>query len=109
YHPKVVRIAFPVAMRGDEPGQGWIEQQKSGKQGPDPHQHQLALQVVADLHLLLELVGGLIDVVVALGLEEEVTGLPGGHADQPSNEGGRRWIKQQQGVCEKEAYGTDQM
>jgi hypothetical protein len=48
----------------------------------------LRLQVVADLDVFLVLVGRLVDVVIALGLEEEVTGLAAHHGHQPAEHRG---------------------
>src|SRR3954451_5080085 len=52
--------------------QGRIEEKDHGRQRPDRHQHDLALQIIADLDLLLVLVARVIDVVVPPRLKEEM-------------------------------------
>ena len=79
------------------------------RQRPDRHQHDLALQIVAELDLFLVLVGRVVDVVVALRLEEEVTGLARGHRDQPADQRRHRRIDEQHHIGEQEARRADEV
>jgi len=83
--PYLAEVLHEVTAGGirEEPEQGGIDPQDHGCRGPDGHQHNLALQVVADLDVFLVLVGGMVHLVIALRLEEEVTRLPARHGDQP--------------------------
>ena len=83
--------------------------QHQRRQRPDRHQHDLALQIVADLDFFLVLVGRLVDVVVALRLEEEMTGLPRGHRDQPADQRGSHRIDEQQHIGDQEAERADEV
>ena len=76
--PDLGDLAHEIGRR--DPGrehaqQRRVEVQHQRRQRPDRHQHDLAPQIVADLDLFLVLVGRLVDVVVSLGLEEEMPGL----------------------------------
>jgi hypothetical protein len=51
--------------------QGRIEHQDQRRQRPDRHQHDLALQVIADLDLFLVLMGRLVEVVISFRLEKK--------------------------------------
>src|ERR1700730_14770876 len=53
--------------------------------------------------------GRVVDVVVAPGLKEEVTGLPGGHRDQPADQSGGNRIDEQQSVGNQKAGGADEV
>jgi hypothetical protein len=54
-------------------------------------------------------VGGVVDVVVPPRLEEEVTGLPRGHGDQPADERRYHRIDEQHRIGEQEARGADEV
>ena len=66
-------------------------------------QDDLAPEVVADLDVFLVLVGRVVYLVVALGLEEEVSGLPADHGHQPANQRRSRGILEDQAVGGKKA------
>ena len=90
-------------VRLEDAEQRRIEVERQRRQRPDRHQHDLALEIVADLDLFLVLVGRLVDVVVALRLEEEVAGLPGGHRHQPADQRRQRGIREHQRIGAQEA------
>ena len=76
--PDLGDLAHEIGRRSpgrDEAEQGGIKVQHHWRCRPDRHQHDLALQIVPDLDLFLVLMGRLIEVVVAPGLEEEMAGL----------------------------------
>jgi hypothetical protein len=50
-----------------------------------------------------------IDLIVSLWLEEEVTGLAADHGDQPADQGGLHGIKEHRNVGDDEADGAQQM
>jgi hypothetical protein len=77
---------------------GRIDTERQRGHGPDRHEHNLAPQVVADLDLLLVLMGCVVDVIVVARLEEKVPDLPAGHAEQPSQQNGGRRIRENQHV-----------
>ncbi len=89
--------------------QGRIGEQHQRRQRPDHQQHDLALQIVSDLDLFLVLVRRLVDVVVALRLEEQMTGLPRGHGHQPADQGSGHGIHENHGVADEEAEGADKV
>jgi hypothetical protein len=76
--------------------------------GSNAQQYDLAILVEADLDGFLVLVGGVVDAVIAVRFEEEMTGLPGQHC-QPSDQAGPRRILEQQRIAEQEDDGADQM
>ncbi|MHC2594237.1 hypothetical protein ACVIG9_008293 [Bradyrhizobium ottawaense] len=94
---------------GEQAEQRGISEQHQGRSRPDRHQHHLALKVVADLDLFLVLVGGLVDVVVAVRLEEEVTGLARGHRDQPADQCGDDRVDEQPDIGEEKAQRADEV
>src|ERR1700722_8037651 len=53
--------------------------------------------------------GGVVDLVVTLGLEEEVPGLPADHRQQPANQRRGRWIFEDQTVRGKKAKRAQQV
>ena len=55
------------------------------------------------------LVGGLVDLVVALGLEEEVPRLPADHGDQPADQRGGHRIREHHDVGDEEADRAQQV
>ncbi len=89
-------------QRGAEPQHG-------GGQRPDGEQHDLALQVVAHLDVFLVLVGGVVDLVIALRLEEEVTRLAAYHGHQPAQHGREGRALPDDGVGSQEAQRADQV
>ena len=72
-------------------------------------QDHLALQVVPHLDLFLVLVGRLVDVVVALGLEEKVPGLPADHRHQPADERRLGRVRERRDVGNDEADRAQQV
>ena len=85
-----------------------IEQQR--RQRPDRHQHDLALQIVADLDLFLVLVRRLVDVVVVASARRR-SGRPGAWSSptsQPSSAAGAG-IEEHQHIGAQEADRADQM
>ncbi len=91
------------------PEQRWIEKQHERRRRPDRQQHDLASQIVADLYFFLEFVGRLVDLVIALGLEEEMTGLPGRHRNQPADQRRQRRVREHQRIGDEEADRADQV
>ena len=77
--------------------------------GPESHQHDLAHQVVANLDLFFVFVGGLVDFVVAFGLEEKMSGLAAGHGDTPGQQGRIGGINEQQPVGSNKAQGAQKV
>ncbi len=90
-------------MGHEDPEQGRIEHQQERRGGPHRQQHELALDVVADLDLLLVVVGRLVDLVVAARLEEQVADLAGRHGGQPADQRGHRRIGERHDVGAQEA------
>ena len=72
-------------------------------------QDHLAAQVEADLHRFLVFVRGLVHVVVALRLEEEVSDLADAHRERPPKQGGDDWMREQQDVRDQETARADQV
>ncbi|WP_267393686.1 MULTISPECIES: hypothetical protein [unclassified Sphingomonas] len=66
-------------------------------------------QIVADLDLFLVIVGRVVDVVIALGLEEEVAGLAAGHRHAPGEQAGDRRVGEQQHISGEEGAGADEV
>jgi len=104
--PDLTQVLHEVTEAGggirEQPQAGGVDPQDHGDGGPDGHQHNFALQVVADLDVFLVLVGGVVHLVVALRLEEEVTRLPARHGHEPGQQrGGHR-------VGEHQEVGTDE-
>ena len=95
--------------RFDRAEQRWLNPEHQRYQHPDAQQHHLAADVVADLDGLLVFVGGLVDVVVATRLEEEVPGLAAGHRHAPGQDRGQRRVCEQQPVGDEEADGAEQV
>src|SRR6267142_506257 len=112
HEPDLGHLAHEVRRRGpgrEQAEQGRVEIQYQRRQRPDRHQYDLALQIVADLDLFLVLVRRLVDVVVSPRLEEEVTGLPRGHGDQPADERRYHGIDEQHRVSKQKARGADEV
>src|SRR6267143_6870341 len=110
--PDLGDLAHEISRRG--PGrkhaeQGRIEEQHQRRKRPDRHQDDLSVQIIADLDFLLVVVGRMVDVIVALWLEEEVTRLPGRHRDQPADQRGSNRINEQQWISDQKAGGTDKV
>ena len=105
----VAHKTIGTGARLDQTEESAVEPQNQRRDGPDRHQDDLAAQVVADLDLFLVLMGDPIDVVVALGLEEEMPRLTTGHRYQPCRQTRHRRIDKQQAVRSDEAQGTHQM
>jgi len=72
-------------------------------------QDDLALEVVANLDLFLVLVGGLVDVVVTLGLEEKMPALAAHHRHQPGDQRGRGGVEKQQHIGRQEGESAEQV
>ncbi|WP_382327129.1 hypothetical protein ACFJGX_22740 [Hydrogenophaga sp. UC242_50] len=98
-----VRVRLEQA---EHAGSGPHQQRRAGPQG---HQHHLAAQVVTDLDLFLVFVRGLVHVVVALGLEEEMAGLAAGHGHEPGDQRRQHGVGPQQGISHHEAHGADEV
>jgi len=107
--PHMADEAGGIGRRREQAEQRRIEPQHGRGDGPHGHQDDLALQVVADLDVLLVLVRGVVDVVVALGLEEEVSRLAGHHRHQPADQRRRRRAPEHRGVGGQEAQGAHQV
>jgi len=101
---------FSGARRGlEQAEQRGAEPQHGRGQRPDGQQHDLAVQVVTHLDVFLVLVGGMVDLVITLGLEEEVTGLAAYHGHQPAEHGRERRAFPHDGVGRQEAQRADQV
>jgi len=72
-------------------------------------QDDLAAQVVADLDRFLVFVGRLVDLIVALGLEEEVARLAAHHGNQPADEGRLHRIGEHHHVGDQKAAGAQEV
>src|ERR1700693_2358679 len=93
----------------EDPEERWVEPQDRRGQGPDRQQRRLAPEVVTDFDVFLVLVGGLVDVVVALGLKEEVTHLPAHHRHQPRYQRRCRWILEDGDIRGQKAHRAEQV
>jgi len=108
--PRQVREeALQVGVGCEQPAERRCEHQQQRRQPPDRVQDDLAPKVVADLHLLLVGVGGLILLVVALGLEYEVADLPDAHGEDPAKQRGSHRLREQQHVRHQEAERAHQV
>jgi len=107
--PHVVHVIGAAGGGRDPPEQRGAQPQQPGRERPDGQQHDLALQVVADLDVLLVLVSRLIDLIVVLRLEEEVAHLAAHHGAQPGHVGGVGRIGEQHDVGDQEADRAQQM
>ena len=92
-----------------QPAQRRIGQHDQRSERPDGHQDDLAAQVVTDLDLFLVLVRGLVGLVIALGLEEEVARLARRHRNEPGHQRGRCRVGKQQGISPQETQRTEEM
>src|ERR1700750_1159029 len=72
-------------------------------------QHDFAAEVVADLDLLLVLVGGVVYRIVTLWCKEEMANLGAGHRHRPSDQGRDRRVPEQQEPHENEAGRAQKM
>jgi len=72
-------------------------------------QDDLPLEVVANLDLFLVLVGGVVDLVVTLRLEEKVAALAAHHRHQPGDQRGCSGVEKQQHVGRQEGESTQQV
>jgi len=110
--PQQPHVAHVIAGGGggrEKAEQGRAHPQQGWRQHPDRQQHDLALEVVADLDVLLVLVGRLVDLVVILGLEEEVPDLAAHHRAQPRDVGSVGRIGEEHDVRDQEADGAHQV
>ena len=98
-----------VGVRREDAEQGRIDDQQQRRGRPDGQQHQLALDVVADLDLFLVGVGRLVDLVVAARLEEQVADLAAGHGDQPADQRRHGGIGERDHIGEQEARRADEV
>jgi len=87
-----------IRVRGKNPEQCRVHPQQRRGEGPDGKQHYLAAEVVANLYILLVLMGRVVYLVVTPGLEEEVAGLPADHRHQPADQRRGRWVLEDQAV-----------
>ncbi len=95
--------------RRENTEKGRAGEQQQRRQGPDGHQHHLALEIVADLDFFLVVVARLVDVVVVARLEEKVPALAAGHADEPRQEHRDRRMLEDQEVRADEAGRAQQV
>ncbi len=109
HHGDVVEQLRVVAVGLEQAEQRGIEVEGEGRDGPQRHQHDLALKVVADLDVFLVLVGGLVDLVIIPRLEEEVADLTARHADEPGEQHGRNRVLENQDVGAHEAAGAQEV
>src|SRR5215471_14865445 len=65
-----------VRGRREQTEIGRIEIKRQRRKSPNRQQHDFAAQIVADFYFFLVFMGGLVDLVVILRLEEEMSGLP---------------------------------
>src|SRR5580658_3413209 len=72
-------------VRPEEAETGRVEQKHQRRQCPDGQEEDLAPEIVADLDLFLVFMGRLVDLIVALGLEEEMADLPARHRQRPAD------------------------
>ena len=89
--------------------QAGLHVQGHGQDGPDAEQHHLAVEVVAHLDFFFVFLRGLVNFVVAQGLEEEVTRLTRGHGNEPGNESGDHGIDEQKRIGRDKADGADEV
>ena len=108
-HAEVVDQPPRVGGLGQEPEERRARPQPERGQRPQGHQDDLATQVVPHLDVLLVVVRGLIDVVISLGLEEEVPRLAAGHGDAPCQQRGPCRVDEQQHVGPQEAHRAQEM
>ena len=87
-----------VAARLEEAQERGIDQRGPPAQEPTGRGGRSSAGGCSRPSPLLVLVGGLVDLVVALGLEEEVADLPGDHGHHPSHERGGHRVREQQHV-----------
>ena len=76
---------------------------------PQRHEDYLASQVVANLDVLLVLVGRPIHVVIPARFKEEMPGLARGHRDAPRDEGREGRIDEKEHVGDHEGQGADEV
>jgi hypothetical protein len=93
----------------EQPEQRGLEHEQERGQPPDRVQDHLAAQVVADLDPLLVLVGRLVLLVVALGLEQKVADLTDAHREDPAEQRGEDRLREQQHVGRDEAARADEV
>jgi len=72
-------------------------------------QDHLAAQVVPHLDVFFVFMGGLIDLVIPLGLEEKVPRLPADHGDEPADQSGCHGIREHHDVGNEKADGAQQV
>ena len=102
---KVARSAYG----GKIPNSVGLAHSNAGDSAQIEQQHNLAPQVVADLDVLLVLVGGVVDFIVALGLKEEVASLTADHRYQPADERRGSRVFEDQSVCEQKTERAQQV
>src|SRR5258708_2898263 len=96
-------------MGREQPEERRIQPQQCGRQRPNSVQNDLAAQVVPHLDVFLVLVGRPVDLVVTLGLEEKMPGLPADHGYQPADQRGFRRVRKRRDVSNDEADRAQQM
>ena len=109
HQAKAARIVHRPGGLRENAEERRVGQQRHRAQQPQPHQHDLAGEVVADLDLFLVRVGGAVDVIVVARLEEEVACLPAGHRHTPGQQRGQRGIAPQQDVGDHERHRADEV
>ena len=100
---------FPCGGAAEPAEHGGVPPHDQRRKCPQAHQHQLAAQVVADLDIFLECVGGLVHGVVVVRLKEEVSCLARGHGHQPCDQCGYDRVDEEPSVGQHETERTDQM
>src|SRR5262249_21039858 len=106
---EVVEEAAPNLVSIEEAEERLIEVQYDGRSSPDGQEHDLAAQVVTDLHTLLVLVGCVVHFIVGLRFEEEVTDLAYDHRERPSRHHRGDRVDEYQHIAREEARGADEM
>jgi hypothetical protein len=72
-------------------------------------QNHFAAQVVAHFDVFLVLMRGVVDVVIALRFEEEVSGLTADHGDEPADQGGHHRVLEHHHVGDDETQCAQEM
>src|SRR5215470_2266891 len=109
YPRRVIYEGPPSRRRREDAEQRGVEKQHHRRGAPDREQDALASEVVADLDRLLVLVRRLVNLVVSLGLEEEVADLAAQHGYQPTDQGGCDRIREKKHVAREEAQRAYQV
>jgi len=72
-------------------------------------QYHLAAQVVANFDVLFVFMRRVVDVVIALGFEEEVARLAADHGDEPADQGGHHGILEHHHISDDETQRAQKM